>query len=410
MTQDLTVTGINQNFNDYVGTANIQQLPGDPRPAFTLSQGPPSFRYQVQPDGSTPFVGSNYSARNVDWYDPSMRLPYIMNWSAGFQYEFVRNWLAELSYQGNAGVGLLNSWNINQIPLNVSNDLAVLNQIFTASQNYKPYPQFGSVNLSSNFGHSTYHAGTVRVERRYSAGLTLLALYTWSKALNESDGDGAASGVNYYNRRLEKGVAGYSFTHHYQTTLTWELPLGKGRPLLNRAGLLNQIVGNWDVTIHWLLVSGDPATVTFAGSPNRYLPVGSSRPNVLAPDYKTPDWDIGPNLFPTTAQNPYLRFSDFAYPAAYAVGTIGRNTFTGPANNWMQLGLSKSWVIRERFRFMLRAEGNNFPFKHPQLMNTNSTYNANTKNTFGTFTSLRQPFSEPGQSRPHVLIGARIQF
>ena len=100
----------------------------------------------------------------------------------------------------------------------------------------------------------------------------------------------------------------------------------------------------------------------------------------------------------------------FAYPAAFTVGSIGRNTFTGPANNWMQLGLSKSWVLRERFRFMLRAEGNNFPFKHPQLMNANSAYNANNANLFGTFTSLRQPFSEPGQSRPHVLLGARIQF
>jgi len=67
-------------------------------------------------------------------------------------------------------------------------------------------------------------------------------------------------------------------------------------------------------------------------------------------------------------------------------------------------------VIGERLRVMLRAEGNNFPFKHPQLMNANSAYNANSANTFGTFTSLRQPFSEPGQSRPHVLLGGRIQF
>ena len=162
--------------------------------------------------------------------------------------------------------------------------------------------------------------------------------------------------------------------------------------------------------MHWLLVSGDPATVTYAGSPFRYLPQGSSRPNVLTPDYKTADWSIGPNRFPTQAQNPYLKFSAFAYPAAFTVGSIGRNTFTGPANNWMQLGLSKTFSIRERFRFMLRAEGNNFPFKHPQLMNANSTYNANNANLFGTFTSLRQPFSEPGQSRPHILFGGRVQF
>jgi len=30
------------------------------------------------------------------------------------------------------------------------------------------------------------------------------AFYTWSKTLNESEADGSASGVTYYNRRLEK--------------------------------------------------------------------------------------------------------------------------------------------------------------------------------------------------------------
>jgi len=60
----------------------------------------------------------------------------------------------------------------------------VLNQIFQASQNYKPYPQFGSVKLYSNFGHSTYHAGTLRVERRFTAGLTLLGFYTYAKTLD----------------------------------------------------------------------------------------------------------------------------------------------------------------------------------------------------------------------------------
>jgi len=76
----------------------------------------------------------------------------------------------------------------------------------------------------------------------------------------------------------------------------------------------------------------------------------------------------------------------------------------------MQLGLSKTWTIRERFKFALRAEGNNFPFKHPELLLPNAVYNANSANLFGTFTSLRQPFSDPGQSRPHVILGARIEF
>lgn len=81
-----------------------------------------------------------------------------------------------MNYVGNAGVGLLNSWNVNQIPLDISTNRATLDQIFTQTQLYRPYPQFGNINLFSNFGHSTYHSGTARVEKRYTQGLTLIGL------------------------------------------------------------------------------------------------------------------------------------------------------------------------------------------------------------------------------------------
>ena len=48
-----------------------------------------------------------------------------------------------------------------------------------------------AISLISNFGHNTYHAATLRVEKRYSQGLTLNAFYTWSKTLNNVDDDGA---------------------------------------------------------------------------------------------------------------------------------------------------------------------------------------------------------------------------
>jgi hypothetical protein len=78
--------------------------------------------------------------------------------------------------------------------------------------------------------------------------------------------------------------------------------------------------------------------------------------------------------------------------------------------NWLQIGLSKTWRIAERVNFMLRAEGNDWPFKQPELFEPNAVYNVNSANLFGTFTSLRQPFSQAGQSRPQIVLGARITF
>jgi hypothetical protein len=76
----------------------------------------------------------------------------------------------------------------------------------------------------------------------------------------------------------------------------------------------------------------------------------------------------------------------------------------------MQFSTSKGWVVRERVRMQLRVDMNNFPFKQPNFLQPNSTYNANNRNLFGTFTSLRQPYSEKGNSRAHMIVGFRVQF
>jgi hypothetical protein len=83
VTNDLFTVGLNQNFEEYLATGVVQQPPGDPRISFLLSQGPPTVSFPAAADGSVPFVGTNFSGRNVSWYDPKMRSPYIMNWSGG---------------------------------------------------------------------------------------------------------------------------------------------------------------------------------------------------------------------------------------------------------------------------------------------------------------------------------------
>src|SRR5262249_20154451 len=157
----------------------------------------------VRPDGSAPFIGTNYAGRAASYFDPAMRSPYVVNWNAGIQRQLGRSYLLDINYQGSAGVGLLNRWDINAIPLNVSTDPVPLDRIGVWAQNFKPYPQFGSVLLYSNFGHSSFHSGTIKVEKRMSAGFTFTSFYTWGKSIDEASDDGSASGITYYNRRLE---------------------------------------------------------------------------------------------------------------------------------------------------------------------------------------------------------------
>ena len=408
ITQDLFANGLNQNFEEYFATANVQPPPGDPRIAFLLSQGPPSVNFTVSADGSVPFVGANFSSRNISWYDPNFRSPYIMNWSGGLQYQLTQAVLTEMIYQGSAGVGLLNNWDINAIPLNISKDPVELANIFRQSQNFKPYPQFGQIQHYSNYGHNTYHGLTLRTEKRFSRGYFLNAFYTFSKALTDSEGDGGVSGVTFYNRQLEKGRANYDSTHRFVAVFISELPFGRRRRWL-QSGLLEKVVGGWDFMYSHTLQSGLPVTVTFAGSPSNYLP-GVMRPDQIVPNDQAvvQNWSMGPNRFPTSAQNRYLNLDAFRYPAAFTTGTVGRNTLTGTGINWAQFSLSKEIPIRERLKFIVRWDMNN-PFKTQALGDPNAVFNLANSGNFGRFTSTRGSFSDVG-GRLHSLLVLRLEW
>ncbi len=410
ITADLLTSTLNNNFEEYLATANIQAPPGDPRTVFALSQGPPTIKFNLAQDGSAPFVGTNYSGRNASWFDPNMRMPYTMNWSGGFQYQISGAWLAELQYQGSAGVGLLNNWDINVLPLNVSTDPAQLERIRTGYQNFKPYPQFGQIQHYSNYGHNTYHGMTLRVEKRFSKGMTINSFWTWSKTLDETDNDGAATGITWYNRRLEKGRAGFDISHRWVSTVTYEIPVGKGRRFMNHGGWRNALLGGWETVFSQTFQTGPPFTVGFAGTPNVYLP-GALRPIQLKSndEVKLAHVDIGPNRFPFSAQNRYLDINGFAYPASYRAGTLGRNTLQAPGLVWGQASLSKEWPIFERVRFNLRFDVNNV-YKYHDFFPPNATFNTSDPSVFGTFNSTRGSFSDVGTGRWHGIMVFRVMW
>lgn len=413
ITSDLMVNALNTNFEEYFATADVQAAPGDPRHVFRLSQGPPPIRFNLNPDGSVPFVGANFAGRGATWWDPNMRMPYVMNWSGGVQWEFRPQWLTEIQYQGSAGVGLLNNWDMNVVPLNVSSDFATLDRIRREYQNFRPYSQFGSIQHFSNYGHNTYHGVTARVEKRFAQGMTLNSFYTFSKALNDVDEDGGVStsaAITYYNRRLEKGRAAYDIHHRWVTTWTYELPFGKGKKWMNNGGVKNFLFGGWELAWIQTFQTGPPFTVTFAGSPNVYLP-GASRPTQVLPndEAKLAHVDIGPNRFPFAAQTRYLNFDAFQYPASFQPGTLGRNTLEGPGIVWSQASMSKIWTMWERVRFHLRFDVNNIT-KYHNFNPPNSAFNLVDRSSFGTFNGTRGSFSDIGTGRWHGIMVFRLEW
>jgi hypothetical protein len=375
-TVDVKFPASRGQFEEYVATAIQERPPGDPRPLYRISQGPDPVVFSIRSDGSSPFVGRNFGGRTSEWWDPNLRNPYVLNWNASIQYELTQNYLLELSYQASSGVGLVERWQANTFPIDFGKgDLAFQNSVLAQAQNFRPFPHFGDIRMRSNFGHSTFHSGTIKLEKRYSYGLTFTTFYTFSKAIDSQDNDNDGTGVApIQNRALEKARAGYDRNHRYIGAVTYELPVGKGRHYMNTGGWRDYVFGGYELAWLQTAESGNPLTFSFANSPNNYFPTfaGNRRPNLVSRPVLRDNWrDLGPDRFTAVNINPIIDINHFAYPAAFTPGNAGRNITTGTRLLWAQVSASKNFRITERLRAQFRWD----------FQNALKTYNFNPPTT-----------------------------
>lgn len=395
-------------FDEFVALNNQERNPGDPRPLFQISQGPAAIAFPTRPNSTSGYVGTNYGSRNVEWWDPNLRNPYVLNWNLSTQYQLSQSYVLDVVYQGSAGVGLLERWEYNTFPIDFAkNDPALRNQVFAAAQNYRPFPNYGSVKLRSNFGHSTYHSGTAKIEKRLSKGLMYSAFYTFSKAIDSQDNDNDGSGVApLQNRGLEKGRAGYDRNHRFNFYSTYELPIGRGKKFLNKGGIWNQIFGGNEVAWIQMIESGNPYSFDFANSPNNYFPTfaGNRRPDLVSQPSLLPNWgNVGGDRFTQANRNPIIDINNFAYPAAFTPGNSGRNIMTGTRLLWTQLSAQKNWVYRERFKVQLRWDFQN-PFHNYNFDKPSLQVDFRNPKLFGKLLADQRTASVGGQSLQNLTL------
>lgn len=398
-------------YDEYQGIALQQANPGDPTPIYQISRAtpPPSARIV---NGVAPFVGTNYSGRNITYWDPNLRNPYAMNWNASVQHEFTRDYLVEVSYQGSAGVGLVERWELNAMEVNAANT-QLLRTNLAAAQNYRPYPHLGNITMRSNFGHSTFHSGTVKLEKRMSRGLFFTTFYTFAKAINSADTDNAGGGVlPIQNRSLEKGRAGYDRNHRYIGTINWELPFGQGKRFTADNRVARWLMSGWEVSWIQTIESGNPLNFSFANPPtNNYYPTfaGARRPNLVGePVYDFGQWNNGgPDRFVEVNRPAVIDINAFAYPGEFQVGNAGRNILTGPRLVWAQISAQKNFKIRERFNAQLRWDFQN-ALKNYNFTGPGTTVDFRNPQTFGKLRDDPRTASLGGQ--PLMNITVAVQF
>jgi hypothetical protein len=350
------------------------------------------------------------------------RNPYVQQYTLSIQHEVARNTTVEVNYVGNRGLHLLDRINAN-FPSQLTGtqlttcqaDFAARNPNIPATQAQyvadgcpntarNPLQNFGPTSLNSSWtGYSNYNAGNVKLEHR-SGDLSLLAIYTYSKSLDDksaaagvgSAGGGFAGHEDDLNPGLDYGPSDFSVKHRFVNSVVYALPIGRGKHFMgsmNRAE--DMAIGGWRLGVITTFQQGFPFSVA-AGDPGAYGTF-NMRANITG----------APHQLNNIAQ--WFNTTAFSQPAFGVFGNTGRNIFIGPGiNNW-DANLAKTFQFTERAGLEFRIETFN-TFNHTQYgsdPNTTvggqaSVSNNITSPTYGHVTAAR-----PGRV---AQLGAKIFF
>jgi hypothetical protein len=116
----------------------------------------------------------------VTFFERSRPTPVSYQYNLSLQQELAKAFLVELGYIGNLSHHLTApDLSINQVPFEKLGP--------GDAQSKRPFPQFSNVSvINPPLGNSAYHAGFMKIERRFHSGLTLLSHYTFSRFLDDA--------------------------------------------------------------------------------------------------------------------------------------------------------------------------------------------------------------------------------
>ena len=174
--------------------------------------------------------------------DRRLKTPYYQEWNFAIQQALPAAMSVEVAYAGSKGTHLQVLTDQNQAIAPGPGDI----------QSRRPYPNYGPFAAIQNRGNSTYHSLQLKVQKRYSQGLSFLSSFTYSKAINDLPEICCAQPYpqNTYDLRAEKGPADFDQRLRWALSFDYELPFGKGRQFLTSNRLLDLAFGGWHLRRH----------------------------------------------------------------------------------------------------------------------------------------------------------------
>ncbi len=402
--------------------------------------------------GYTTISGYTGTPSGIGYYDPYIggRAPEYINYTLGFQHQWTNALTSSISYVGSQGHFLQTDggnprgyWADQLDPkyLSLGTNLNLTGSalqafcaansgvcpsyanIFTSGQSLatllKPFPFQGVSDGFAYVANSNYHSLQATLNMRASHGLTFMANYTWSRAIDDGGtfrtgyaipAAYSGNGQAYAADRIERTISTSNQPQHIVVTGVWEMPFGK--TIFADNAWSRAILGGYKLSEIFQAFSGSPLAITEASSnpnPAAATNLPSLNPAFVGPARINGKWGHGVTAAnysaPNTPSNQFINSSAFVTNTAYQFGNSPRTApynIYGPGNYNLDLALVRSFPLHftEAARLNLRAEWYNV---------TNHTWFAVASPSWGN-ANFGQVAPNTTASRKSVQLSGRIEF
>jgi hypothetical protein len=342
----------------------------------------------IRPTGNTEGLDTLLGTGMDESFLPSEKVPLSENWNFDIQRQLPGSILVDAAYVGSRGLYLDDSGedqlNLNQLSpaalaLGSALTQSVPNPFYglinvapytsaTIPRSYleEPFPQWSTVDIDYLTGaQSIYNSFQLKVVRRFTSGLSLLAAYTGEKTIDdysiiENEGQGGNSPQNYYDLAADRAVSSNDISQDASVAAVYQLPFGRGLHFGNSwSRLTNAFLGGWQLNGILTEQTGFPLTLSDA--------TNTSDSGSLA---QTPNYNpSGPGCTQSAALSgsaisrlrEWFNTACFTQPAPYTFGNVGRtmpNLRMDPYHD-LDFSVFKNFRLGERFNLQFHAESFN---------------------------------------------------
>ena len=342
-------------------------------------------------------------------YDPHdnsrMKAPVTYNFNLTVEHQFAHGILGRVAYVGSQSRHQTETVELNPAVYYPGNTLSTDQRrafnglpLGTVPTTANARTLYGSIGQGTQDLVANYNSLQFTAQRRMRT-LTLLANYTFSKALDDVPNGQGNAGVaaqslsalpvtNPLRHQFDYGRSDFDRRHIVTVSYVWNLPTFTGSNLLTR-----ETVGGWQLTGIVRRQSGQGFTVT-AGADRSQTGLNTDRGMQILPNAYGSNACSGATVVCRSYLNPaafvtaYTAATASLYPLGSA-GNTGKNAFNGPSYIGWDVGALKNFALmpEDRLRLQFHAEFFNV-LNHTNF--NNPTAAANNGN-FGRILSAQDP-------------------